>query len=161
MTNKPSLFAAIGAALLATPVALPAAPLGQDARACTSGGPAILVRVNGLKNRIGRVRVRAFTGNPSTYFTKGREVGWIEVPIPAVGPVEICVAAKPGVYAVDVRHDANVNRKTDFSDGAGISGNPKVSVLDVVLKRRPPAQQVQFRVGNGVSVVPVQVRYKG
>lgn len=122
----------------------------------------MLVRVFGLKNRVGKVRVRAFTGNPATYFNRGSEVKWIEVPIPATGGMEICVATgHSGTFAVDVRHDVNRNGKTDFSDGVGISGNPKLTMLDVILKRRPPANVVQVAVGRGVTVVPVQLRYRG
>lgn len=122
----------------------------------------MLVRVTGLKNRVGKVRVRAFTGNPATYFSRGSEVRWIEVPIPTAGPVEICVATgRPGTFAVDVRHDVNRNGKTDLSDGVGASGNPQLTMLDIILKRRPPANIVQVAVGRGVTVVPVQVRYRG
>jgi hypothetical protein len=60
-----------------------------------------------------------------------------------------------------VRQDVNGDGKTTSVDGIGISGNPEMSMLDIVFKRRPPNDVVQVRVGNGVSVVPVTVRYRG
>jgi hypothetical protein len=74
--------------------------------------------------------------------------------------VEVCVPVPaPGVYALDVRHDANNNSDTDRADGIGASGNPKMSLFSIIFGRRPPANQVQFKVGNGTAIVPVVVRY--
>jgi uncharacterized protein (DUF2141 family) len=143
------------ASLCAHTILGPAAPL------CSSEGvPSILVRVGGLQSRIGKVRVRTFGGSPDSYFDKKRALKRIEVPVPASGPIDICMPVPgPGVYAVDVRHDVNNNGKTDRADGGGVSGNPKVSLLDVIFKRKPPAKQVQVSVGSGTTVVPIQVRY--
>lgn len=124
-------------------------------------GPALLVKVAGLKNRSGEVRVRAFGGNPSTYFDKKHVTAAVYKAPPASGPVEYCLAVRPGVYAVDVRQDVNGDGKTSPADGIGASGNPQLSLLDVIFKRRPPASQVQVRVGQGVTVVPIAVRYRG
>ncbi len=138
-----------------------AAILGPDAALCSTGGkPAILVKVVGLKNRVGPVRIRTFGGSPATYFDKRYYLKRTEVPAPASGPVEICMAVPgPGTYAVDVRHDANRNGKTDQSDGGGTSGNPKVSLFDMMFKRKPPASQVAVKVSTGVTVVPIIVNY--
>jgi hypothetical protein len=64
-----------------------------------------------------------------------------------------------GVYAVDVRHDANNNGDTDKADGAGASGNPKITLFDIIFGRKPPAAQVQVHVGHGTTIVPITVRY--
>ncbi len=152
-----------GVAILMTLSSLPVngAVLGPAAAQCSAGrGPAMLVRVIGLKDRVGKVRVRAFGGSPATYFDKTKALKRIEVAIPAAGPVDVCVPlSAAGVYAVDVRHDTNVNGKSDRSDGAGASGNPTMSLFDVIFKRKPPASKVQVSVGNGVTVVPVTVMY--
>lgn len=150
-------------AVVAFALVLPASAqvLGPDAGVCASGsGPAMLVRVQGLKDRGGKIRVRSFGGSPATYFDKKQALRRIELPTPRGGPVDVCVpVAVPGVYAVDVRHDVNGNGDTDRADGGGASGNPKVTLLDILFKRKPPVRQVQVSVGRGVTPVPVQVRY--
>ena len=147
MIMKHSL-AVIAFALIAAPAA------------ATCDGPALLVKVSGLKNRIGEVRVRAFGGDPKTYFDKRHVSESIYKVPPAAGPVEYCLAVRPGIYAVDVRQDVNGDTKTSAVDGVGISGNPQLSMLDIIFKRRPPNDVVQVRVGQGVTVVPVTVRYR-
>lgn len=137
------------------------AVLGPDANVCTAGdSPAILVKVVGLKNRLGKVRARTFTGNPKTYFDKKFYLKRTEVEAPDSGAVEICMPVpKPGRYAVDIRHDINNNGDSDKSDGAGTSGNPSVSLFDILFKRRPPADKVEISVGSGVVVVPIVINY--
>jgi uncharacterized protein (DUF2141 family) len=139
-----------------------AAIVGPDAALCANGtGPAVLVRVVGLKNRAGTVRVRTFGGSPSTWFNKKSFLKRVEIPTPQSGSVEFCMpVAKPGIYAADIRHDVNNNSDTDMADGGGSSGNPEVSLLDVVFGRRPPAEQVSFRVGEGITTVTIIVKYK-
>lgn len=126
---------------------------------CTGSGPEVLVRITGFRSRAGQVRVRLFGGPPSSYFDKRQATVRIEVPVPKSGPVSLCVAApRPGLYAVDVRHDVN-GGGTDRSDGGGISGNPPVGLMDVILKRKPNPSVVQVRVGQGTTVVPITLKY--
>jgi uncharacterized protein (DUF2141 family) len=126
----------------------------------TGNAPAMLVRVIGLKDRSGRVRIRTFGGDPSTYFDKTKALQRLEIPTPASGPIDICMRVPaPGVYAVDVRHDVNSNGKSDTKDGAGASGNPKMSLFDMIFKRKPSPSVVAVRVGNGVVAVPVVMKY--
>lgn len=149
------------AALLIAPT--PAArPLGPDAAKCMPGGghSAILVDVGGFKSRAGTVRVRVFGGATSTYFDKKKALLRTEIPVPRAGPVAICMPVeRPGVYAVDVRHDSNANGKTDRSDGGGASGNPHVTLFDMLFSRKPDPKIVQIRVGSGTTVVPVTLTY--
>ena len=144
------------------------APLIQVAAAAVSatgacpaaGGSTVEVRIDGFRRRVGQVRVRLFGNPPASYFDKHRALVRVEMPVPASGPVRLCVAAPgPGVYALDVRHDVNGNGKTDKQDGGGASGNPHVSLLDVVFGRKPAPASVQFRVGTGTTVVPVTLTY--
>jgi uncharacterized protein (DUF2141 family) len=137
---------------------LAAATLGAACPAAS--GPAVLVDVVGLKDRSGQVRVRVFGGATETYFDKRQVLKRIEVPVPAAGRVSFCVPVpRPGLYAVDVRHDTNMNGKTDRSDGGGASGNPKVGLLDVIFGRKPDPRKVQVQVGNGAAPVPITVLY--
>ncbi|MFW2831499.1 DUF2141 domain-containing protein [Sphingomonas sp. ID0503] len=153
--------AMIGAALLAGS-AMPAsgAVLGEYAEACEAGrGPAMLVHITGLKTRTGMLRVQSYGGAPRSYFEKGAWQRRIEVRVPATGPVDVCVpVAANGTYAVSVRHDLNGSGKTDMKDGGGMSGNPHLSLWDVMLKRKPEPQEVQVSV-RGVTRVPVTLNY--
>jgi uncharacterized protein (DUF2141 family) len=132
----------------------------QNGPCSFNAGPAIFVKVVGLKHRSGTVRIRLFGGNPSTYFDKRYALKRIEFAPPKSGDIEYCMPIpRPGVYVVDVRHDANGSGKTDKADGAGVSGNPDVSLLDVVLKKKPSARKVHIAVGGTVSVTTIIVKY--
>jgi uncharacterized protein (DUF2141 family) len=161
MSMRKLAFLAAAASLLAAPAIGSAGILGPAPALCASGSaPSILVRVSGLKNRAGTIRVRTFGGNPNTYFDKRHALKRVEYPTPEAGPVEVCVPVPaPGLYAVDVRHDINSNSDTDRADGAGASGNPKITLFDILFGRKPPAKKVQVSVGKGTAIVPIQLRY--
>lgn len=135
--------------------------VSQALASCAAGTALpVVVRIDGFRDRDGQVRVRLFGGPPSSYYDKRRVLFRVEVPVPAKGPVELCVPGpRPGVYVVDVRHDENGNGRTDRQDGGGVSGNPRLSLFDVIFGRKPAPATVQFRVDHGVTVVPVRLMY--
>lgn len=137
------------------------APVRLDDARCRAGtAHPVIVRITGFANRAGSVRVRLFGGSPATYFDKRKALIRTEIAVPGSGPVEICVPApRPGLYAVDVRHDVNGNGDTDRRDGGGASGNPRVSLFDMLLSRKPDTKTVQFSVGMGSTVVPITLMY--
>jgi len=137
-----------------------AAVLGPHAGDCADGKPSMLVRVEGIKSRNGTVRVQTYGGDPSHYFDKGTYIERVEVRVPPTGPIDVCMPVpRPGFYAVSVRHDANGNGSADFTnDGGGFSGNPNISLFDVMFKRKPSPVQVQVRVA-GPTPVPVRLNY--
>jgi uncharacterized protein (DUF2141 family) len=161
MPNFTRWIVGAAAALLACAPA-GAAALGPHAGDCVRGGSnhAMLVRVEGLKTRTGIVRVQSYGGDPARFFEKGTYLERVQVQVPRTGVVEVCMPVpKSGVYAVSVRHDANGNGKVDMNaDGGGFSGNPNLSLLDAVFKRKPSPAQVQVRV-SGVTTVPVTLNY--
>lgn len=143
----------------AMPVGAGAAVLGPDAASCAGDGPAMLVHIEGFKKRTGMLRVQSYGGNPSRYFEKGTWLKRIDVPVPASGAADICVPVPAdGAYAVSVRHDVDGSGKTGMNDGGGMSGNPKLSLFDVVFKRKPDPHKVQVTV-HGVTRVPVVLNY--
>lgn len=148
-------------ALLASMMlAATASPMGADGQCHVGVANEIAVRITGFRSRAGQVRVRLFGGATSTYFDKKQALVRIERPVPASGAVTICVVApKPGVYAIDVRHDENGDGKTDRSDGGGASGNPRLSLFDMLFSRKPSPRTVQFSVGAGGATVPVTLMY--
>ncbi|QKS01609.1 DUF2141 domain-containing protein [Sphingomonas sp. CL5.1] len=155
--------AAVLAAILvyAPPTAAETPILGPDAARCVAGGgPAILVSITGLKNRLGTLRVRTFGGDTSTWFDKVKWQTKVEIPTPRTEPIRVCMpVAAPGNYAIDVRHDANANDQTDRSDGGGASGNPRVTIWDFIFGRKPSPKQTAVHVGQGVTEISVTMMY--
>lgn len=135
--------------------------LGPDAALCARGeGPAILVNVVGFKSRAGTVRARTFGGDPSKWFDKRYYLKRTLADVPSAGPVSICMPVpRPGVYAVDIRHDINNSQDSGRADGAGASGNPEVSLWDIIFKRKPPANKVGVQVGPGLTTITVVLKY--
>lgn len=150
---------------LALPLALGAAPasaqLGPDAAACRSGGgatgSAILVNVNGFRERAGSIRVNVYGSNPSRFLARGQYVRQVNVPVSGNGPMSVCVAVPgAGRYAVAVRHDSDGNGRSGWSDGGGFSRNPSLSLLSL----RPSYDAVAFNVTRGVARVNITLLYR-
>lgn len=153
------LSAALVAAALTVPAMPAAAALGPDAAACSPGAnrPAMLVSVNGFKNRVGKLRVQLYGGNPADFLERGKKMKRIDLPLTRSGAMNVCVSVpRSGVYAIAVRHDADNNGKTDWNDGGGFSNNPKLSLF----KLKPSARAVSVAVGNDMKVVPVVLNYR-
>ncbi len=120
---------------------------------CPGRGPSIEVRVAGIKNSRGSVRVQAYAAKG--YLKKGQWIARAEAL--AKGQLQtVCLTlSEPGRYAIAVRHDANGNGKSDWNDGAGFSRNPRLSLLD-----RPALEQVSIPVGARPSQTTVIVNYR-
>jgi uncharacterized protein (DUF2141 family) len=137
-----------------------AAPIGLFAGVCEAGQPAMLVHVTGFRARTGLLRVQSYGGDPDHYFDKGSYLRRVEVRVPPAGAADVCLPVPgPGRYAVSVRHDLDGSGRTDRADGGGMSGNPHLSLIDLMLKRKPSPDQVAVEVGHGVRVVPVTLNY--
>ncbi|HEX8573053.1 MAG TPA: DUF2141 domain-containing protein [Allosphingosinicella sp.] len=153
------LSAAALAAALTVPAAPAAAALGPDAAACSPGGnrPAVLVSVNGFKNRVGKLRIQLYGGNPAEFLERGKKLKRIDLPVTRAGAMNVCVAVpRAGTYAIAVRHDADNNGKTNWNDGGGFSNNPKLSLL----KLKPSHRSTAVTVGSGIKTVPVILNYR-
>ena len=133
------------------------AQLGPDAAACRGGGQAVLVTVDGFRQRTGNIRVAIYGSDPSRFLARGQTLRKINVPVTGAGPMRICVALPgPGRYAVAVRHDVNGNNHSDWSDGGGFSRNPRISLTNL----RPNYNNVAINVGRGVTPVSVVLNYR-
>jgi uncharacterized protein (DUF2141 family) len=148
------------AALMLVASAAPAqAALGPDAPSCRAGAgdPAVLVNVTGFKHRNGKLRVQLYGSNPADFLAKGKKLRRIDLPVTGSGPMKVCVAVpRTGNYAIAVRHDADGNGKSGWSDGGGFSRNPKISLVDL----KPSYQEVAIPVGKGVKPVDVVLNYR-
>jgi uncharacterized protein (DUF2141 family) len=152
-----SSIGAAAAALAALPMAAHAAPVGPYASLCASGKPAILARVSGFKQATGTVAIKLYQSGPK-FLEKGAYIRKVEVPVNRTGPIDVCVPVPAsGRYALSVRHEVTGDKSR--ADGGGFSGNPNMSLLDVVLKRKPDPNQVTFSVNDGTRVVPVVLKY--
>lgn len=146
-------FLTAAAALLSAPVA---AQTGGDAAACARGDSAVLVRVDGFKERRGMLRVQVYGGNPADFLAKGKKLRRVDVPVTR-SRMEVCVDLPgPGNYAVAVRHDMDNNGKSGWNDGGGFSRNPSISLTHL----RPSFRDVVIQVGRGVRPVDVTLNYR-
>ncbi len=138
--------------------------MGDDSPACAPGSreAAVKVRVEGLKSRSGHVRAELYPATEADWLKPDRLLeregkpfrrAWL--PVPARGPVELCLKAPgPGIYGISVVHQARPRWKFDvLKDGAGFSGNPRIG------RGKPGHQEVAVRVGPGRSEQIVVMNY--
>lgn len=155
------------ALLLASPhPAQATAILGPDAAACApgSGKDAVLLTVDGFKNREGTLRVELWPGTDEDFMrdhhalvAEGKPYARVTVPVPASGPARVCVALPgPGTYAMGAFHSPAGVRKFDYKkDGATFTRNPKVGIFNT----KPKAADVAMRFNNGLSQSQVTLNY--
>ena len=124
---------------------------------CRIGGkPAVLVRVTGLKNGSGKVRVQAYGPGPANYLRKGAWAGRVDVPLAGRRSLDVCLPLPAaGTYSLAIRHDSNANKKSDWNDGAAFSRNPRLR-----LAGRPSFAETAIRVGNAPARLSVVVNYR-
>ena len=159
--HKAAVLTASLAALANAGPAFAQRAIGPQAAACDRNESAVLVKVEGFKSRTGVLRVQLYEANPRTFLEKGQYLQRIDIPVQRSGPMNVCVAvAKPGNYAVSVRHDVNGSGKSDLSDGGGISGNPSMSLMDILAKRKPDLGVAKFTVGGATREIRVVLNYK-
>jgi uncharacterized protein (DUF2141 family) len=136
--------------LLALPAGAGAAVVG-DTAACAAGDSALLVRVSGFKEARGTVRVRLY--EEGGFLKHGRSLSRIRVPVTATS-MDLCVRVpRSGRFAVALHHDINANRERDRSDGAGFTGNPRLSLMG-----RPSFEATAVDV-RGVTPVGIRMMY--
>ena len=158
---KTRIVGLFAAGLVAATMAVPAsATLGPHAARCDSGQPSVVVNVTGFRARTGNLRVQIWTANPSSYLQKRQWLTRVDLPVTRSGDMAVCMPVpNAGNYVVSIRHDVNGNGDSDRSDGAGFSGNPSFSVMDMALRRRPNLQRVSFAVGSAPARQRIVLNY--
>ena len=152
------------AGLVAAPLAAQGYAYGRtgpnDPGQCASGkGPAVRVAVNGLKSSDGNLFVRAYPARSSDWLASKRYVMRVDAK-PQAGSMTVCVPLPaPGDYAIAVHHDVNGNRKSDLSDGAGMSNNPGIRKILGLVPRPPSVDKTRFAVGEGVTRMTINIQY--
>jgi uncharacterized protein (DUF2141 family) len=132
----------------------------NDMSNCAAGkGPAVRIAVSGLKSSTGNVFVRVYPARTGDFLKSKRYIIRVDA-TPRQGSMNVCVPLPaPGDYALVVQHDANGNRKTDFStDGAGMSNNPKIKKF-LGIPRPPSEEKARFTAGEGVTRMAVAIQY--
>lgn len=145
---------------------LPSTPdLGKREAQCASPeyGPAILISVEGLKDRDGNLKSELYPSNDEDFLEDdnklimaGKTFRRIEVPVPKSGIVELCIRIPgPGAYSLILLHDRDSNRKFGLStDGVGFPGNPKLGLS------RPKSAAARIEAGNGRTRVAIRMNYR-
>ncbi|WP_299645372.1 DUF2141 domain-containing protein [Sphingomonas bacterium] len=136
--------------------------LGEDAAACTTGVPAILVSVIGLKDRKGELKLELYPGTEEDFLKDDRDLlregklfRRVRVPTPLQGDMQMCVRVpRPGRYALLLTHNRDGKNKFSFwSDGAGFVSPKKIG------RSRPKLTQALVDVPMGVRSVTIQPQY--
>lgn len=161
MIRKTLLLAAAGCALAFTPAGAQGRVLGEDSAACSSGGPAILATITGLKDRTGRLKLELYPANEQDFLRddfllvrEGKTFRRIWADTPNSGAVQICIRVpRPGRYAILFTHDRDGRNKFDFwKDGAGFPSNTRLG------RSRPKLEQALIDV-NGVTQTTIRAQY--
>lgn len=154
------------ALLMLAVAAIPSTPdLGKAEGQCRPNekGPAFLVDVAGLKDRKGRLKLELYPADDTDFLaddnvliSRGKVFRRVEVPVPASGPVELCIRAPaPGSYALSLLHDRDANRRFALSvDGVGFPGNPRLGLS------KPRARAASAEVGTGLAHITIIVNYR-
>jgi uncharacterized protein (DUF2141 family) len=161
---------AAAAAVLAAGLAL-AAPVAaegfvyartgtNDLAKCAGGnGPAVRIAVRGLKSGEGNLFVRAYPANGNDWLKSKRYIMRVDAR-PQAGTVTVCMPLPAGGdYAIAVHHDVNGNRKSDLSDGAGMSNNPAIRKILGLIPRPPSVDKVRFSAGEGITRMTIDMQY--
>ncbi len=139
--------------------------LGKREAQCGNpeNGPAVLVTVDGLKDREGNLKSELYPSNDEDFLADDNQLIMakktfrrIEVPVPKAGPVQLCIRIPgPGSYSLILLHDRDSNRKFGLStDGVAFPGNPKLGLS------KPKAEATRVEAGNGITRITVRMNYR-
>lgn len=111
--------------------------LGKAEARCRAGetGPALLVGVTGLKDRVGNLKLEVYPGNDEGFLddddalvAERKVFRRVEQPVGASAVPTLCVRLPgPGVYTMVILHDRNADHKFNFtSEGIAFSGKARI-----------------------------------
>lgn len=161
-----STLPAVAALPLLAAAMIPSSPdLGKAEGRCRPGepGPALLVVVEGLKDRKGTLRLEIYPANDHDFLqddnilvSRGKVFRRVEMPVPLSGPVELCIRVPgPGAYSVSLLHDRDENRKFGWMvDGVGFAGNPRLGLS------KPRAAAAEVVAGTGLTRLQIVLNYR-
>lgn len=139
--------------------------LGKAEGQCRSGetGPALLIAVNGIKDRSGWLKAEVYPSNDRDYLqddnillNAGKVFRRVEGPMAKSGEPTVCVRVPgPGAYSIIVLHDRDTNHRFNWTvDGVGFPGTPRLGWS------KPKAATARVVAGAGLTRVDVTMQYK-
>ena len=163
-----AILAPAGLLALPQPAAaiIPSTPdLGKAEGLCRSGesGAAFLVRVIGLKDRQGNLKLEVYPANDTDFLaddnvlvSAGKTFRRVEMPVPRSGTPQLCVRLPgPGTYAVSLLHDRDEDRKFNWrTDGIGFAGNPRLGW------GKPKARKASAAAGGDPTTIEIVLNYR-
>lgn len=126
------------------------------------GGPGFVVRIEGMKDRTGRLMAELYPAANEDFLKDDAELqreGKVFRRVLAVparrGPVTLCMdAPAPGRYALVVIHDRDGKRKFDFwKDGVAVPGNPRLG------KKRPTVDEATVSTTRNRQPLEMRMQY--
>jgi uncharacterized protein (DUF2141 family) len=151
---------------LLTAAFIPSSPeLGRAEAQChpDERGPALMIEIDGLKDRAGWLKVEVYPGNDADFLEDdnklimaGKTFRRVEEAVPADHVAHVCVRIPgPGRYAVSVLHDRDSNHRFNWQrDGVAFSDNPKLGWS------KPKADTVAFNAGPGITPLRIVMNYR-
>lgn len=133
-----------------------------DGSCALPGGPRVLVNVEGLKDRSGRLKVEIYPATEADFLKddrdllrEGKPFKRVWAPMPASGPVTVCIRApSAGQWALLFTHDRDGKNKFNFwQDGAGFPSNQRLG------RSRPKLRQALLNVAPSGGSVTVRAQY--
>lgn len=157
-------------ALLTLAVTLPSTPrstpaLGTAEARCRphETGPALIVEIDGLKDRVGVLRGELYPAHDGDFLAddnvligQGKTFRRAVVTVPSTGPVSLCLRVPaPGTYALSVVHARDGGHGFSLlHDGIGFGSNPRLG------HSKPHADQASVAVHEGLTTTHVVMNYR-
>ncbi|WP_404335223.1 DUF2141 domain-containing protein [Sphingomonas sp. MMS12-HWE2-04] len=159
------MIRAAAALLLSFAAFAPSAAQAQDpvdGSCAVPGGARLYVKVEGLKDRSGRLKLELYPANEADFLKDDRDLKkegkpfrriWAQTP--GAGPVTLCIRApSAGQWAVLFTHDRDGKNKFNFwQDGAGFPSNQRLG------RSRPKVRQALVNVPVGGGTITVRAQY--
>jgi uncharacterized protein (DUF2141 family) len=163
-TSAPIALALLAPLLVSAHAVEPSPDLGTAEAGCrpAEAGPAVIVSVEGLKDRRGILRLELYPPDDADFLADdaklvnaGRTFRRLDVPVPPAGPVRLCMRLpEPGTWALVLLHDRDSNLKFNgLIDGAGFAGNPRLGLS------RPKAEAARFVAGPELTRLTIRLNY--
>jgi uncharacterized protein (DUF2141 family) len=155
----------VGIALLLAAFVGTSPSLGKAEGQCRAGetGPAFLVDVIGLKDRVGLLKLEVYPNNDKDFLEDDnvlvnahKTFRRVEEPVPQGANVQLCIRVPaPGPYSVSLLHDRDSTHKFAWTiDGIGFASNPHLGWF------KPKSEATRAFAGPGLTHIQIVLNYR-